>query len=222
MALLRDARPAVGADAGGLAPPGRRAPYVLAENLFRYFWSASKFHKGEEVARVGDEAARVGEPAVGYFARVLVLEHWPLKEPVTIEQFNPDRPAQPLKRTYDHFDIDDVTRQDAAKVLARIGAPAVKTLASPAVLNAESLSVRTCGAYALGRIASDDAVAALAGMLSTSAEWKDRGTAAKALGFALRTNAAARAPLERALGDADPFVRRKAREGLDGKTRLEF
>jgi hypothetical protein len=202
---------------------GGAAPYVLSENLFRYFWSASKYHKEDEIVRVGEEAARVGEPAVGYFAKVLVIDRWPLKEPVTLEQFDPESGSnEPLRRTYTHFDIDDGTRQDAAKVLTRIGAPAVKTLSSPAILRAKKPSVRTYGAYALGRIATDDAVAALASVLATSPEWKDRGAAAKALGFALRTNASARPPLEKALEDSDDFVRRKAREGLDGRTRLEF
>ena len=76
---------------------------------------------------------------------------------------------------------------------------------------------------ALGRIGNDAAVDAVTGVLS-STDWQDRGYAAKALGFALnyKKNARARAPLERAMTDPDDFVRKKAKEGLDGKTKSEF
>lgn len=201
---------------------GGPAPYVLSENLFKYFWSASGAMRRDEVQRVGREAAVVGEPAVGYFADLLVLEKWPLREATVSTSFNPDNATQPLQRTVTHLEIDDVTRQDAALVLAAIGAPAVPTLASPQVLQAPVPSARTYAAYALGRIGDDAAVRALAGLLRSSPEWKDRGAAAKALGFALKSNPSARAPLEAALTDPDAFVRRKAQEGLDGKVSLEF
>ena len=59
-------------------------------------------------------------------------------------------------------------------------------------------------------------------MLRTGTTWQDRGAAAKGLGFALRKNPSARPLLQQALSDRDDFVRRKAQEGLDGKTRIEF
>jgi len=115
-----------------------------------------------------------------------------------------------------------VTRQHAAYVLASIGEPAVPTLASSSVLGSPVSSSRRYGAYALGAIGNDQAVQALGRMLRSSADWQDRGAAAKGLGFALRRNPAARPLLEQALRDADDFVRRKAKEGLEGKTRIEF
>ena len=116
---------------------------------------------------------------------------------------------------------DDVTRQHLALVLASIGKPAVPRLSSPPFLHAAAPSARRYVMYALGRIATDEAVDAVATMLS-SAEWQDRGSAAKALVFALLTNARAKAPLERAKGDPDPYVRKKAGEALEGRTKGEF
>lgn len=200
---------------------GGAAPYLLAENLFRYFWSASTLMKKDEVLRVGKEAAFVGEPAVGYFADLLVLAKWPLRESKTTQVFDPET-GKPRATTITHLEIDDVSRQNAALVLAAIGAPAVPTLASPAVLGAATPSTRTYAAYALGKIGDDASVAALAGVLATGTDWKQRGAAAKALGFALPRNPAARAPLEGALRDPDAFVRRKAQDALDGKGNLEF
>lgn len=201
---------------------GGAAPYLLAENLFRYFWSANSLLKNDEIARVGREAAFVGEPAVGYFADLLVLERWPLREATVTTVFNPDNATKPLQGTVTHLGIDDVSRQNAARVLAAIGAPSVPTLASPRVLRAANASSRTYAVYALGRIGTDDAIRALAGVLRTATEWTERGAAAKALGFALQRAPAARAPLQEALNDPDPFVRKKAQEGLDGKSTLEF
>jgi hypothetical protein len=200
---------------------GGAAPYVLAENLFRYFWSASTLLKKDEVLRVAREAGHVGEPAVGYFADLLLLERWPLREAKTTPVFDPET-GKSKTITVTHLEIDDVSRQNAALVLAGIGPPAVPTLASPAVLATGPSSSRTYAAYALGRIGDDAAVSALARMLREAPEWKDRGAAAKALGFALPTNPAARAPLEAALQDPDRFVRRKAQDALDGTSTLEF
>ena len=200
---------------------GGAAPYLLAENLFRYFWSASTLMKKDEVLRVGREAAHVGEPAVGYFADLLLLERWPLREPKTSPVFDPET-GKSKTITVTHLEIDDVSRQNAALVLAGIGAPAVPTLSSAAVLERGPTSSRTYAAYALGRIGDDASVAALARMVSHAPEWKDRGAAAKALGFALPRNPAARAPLEAALKDPDKFVRKKAQDALDGKSTLEF
>jgi len=201
---------------------GGAAPYILSENLFRYFWSASKAHRRDEVARVGNEARHVGEPAVAYFLKALVTDRWPLQEPLTVEVFNPDDPKHPIKKTFTHYDIDDVTRQHAAYVLAGIGAPAVPALSSPRVLDAPVASARRYGAYALGAIGTDEAIAALARMAREKTDWQDRGAAVKGLGFALRKNPAARPPLEQALQDPDDFVRRKAQEGLSGETKIEF
>ncbi len=201
---------------------GGAAPYVLSENLFRYFWSASRLGKRAEVTRVAYEAAHVGEPAVAYFAEPLVTARWPLKEPLTVDVFNPDNPNKPLHKTFTYFEIDDIARQQAAQVLAAIGAPAVPTLASRAVLSSAVPGARTYAAYALGAIATDDAVAALGRMVREGATWQDRGAAAKGLGFAIHKNEAARAPLEAARQDPDPFVRRKAEEALEGKTKIEF
>jgi HEAT repeat protein len=65
-------------------------------------------------------------------------------------------------------------------------------------------------------------VKALGGLLREGGTWRTRGAAAKGLGFALRKNETARPYLEAALKDPDRFVREKAQEGLDGKTRIEF
>jgi hypothetical protein len=194
---------------------GPAAADVLAANLLRYFWSASKYRGREEVLRVAESARAVGAPAVGYFLNVLVLDSWPLKQPVLIPQ--KDGTTKELTVWVN----DDVTRQHLALVLARIGPPAVPALSAPAVLRAPAPSARRYAIYALGSIASDDAVAAVAGVLS-STDWQDRASAAKALGFALPRNAKARAPLERAAKDDDPFVRKKAEEALAGKSKAEF
>jgi len=201
---------------------GDAAATLLSENLFRYFWRASKGRRRDLIGRVSNEAKFIGAPAVPYFTKALVTDRWPLKEPLTVEVFNPDNPNQPVKKTFTHYDIDDVTRQHAAYVLASIGEPAVPTLASSSVLGSPVSSSRRYGAYALGAIGNDQAVQALGRMLRSSADWQDRGAAAKGLGFALRRNPAARPLLEQALRDADDFVRRKAKEGLEGKTRIEF
>lgn len=201
---------------------GGAAPYMLSENLFRYFWSSSKARRRDRITRVSGEVKFIGEPAVAYFTKALVTDRWPLKEPLTVEVFNPDNPKEPLKKTFTHYDIDDVTRQHAAYVLAAIGEPAVPMLTSSRVLGSSVASARRYGAYALGAIGSDAAVQALGRMLRTAVDWQDRGAAAKGLGFALRKNPAARPLLEQALSDPDDFVRRKAQEGLDGKTRIEF
>lgn len=201
---------------------GGAAPYILAENLFRYFWSASRVNRRDEIARVSEEAARVGEPATAYFAKALVTDRWPLSKPVTVEVFNPDNINKPIVKTFRHYDIDDMTRQHAAYVLATIGSPAVPVLSSPRVLNCDLPSARRLAAYALGAIATDEAVAALGRILRTQGDWQGRGAAAKGLGFALRKNPAARPLLEAALEDPDEFVRRKAKEGLEGRTKIEF
>jgi hypothetical protein len=201
---------------------GGAAPYVLSENLFRYFWSSSKARRRDRIGRVSNEVKFIGEPAVAYFTKVLVTDRWELKEPLTVEVFNPDNPNRPLKKTFTHYDVDDVTRQHATYVLAAIGEPAVPMLASPEVLGSSVPSARRYGAYALGAIGSDPAVQALGRMLRSSPDWRDRGAAAKGLGLAFRKNPAARPLLEQALGDPDDFVRRKAQEGLDGETRIEF
>jgi hypothetical protein len=200
---------------------GGAAPYMLAENLFRYFWSASTLMKKDEVLRVGREAGYVGEPAVGYFADLLLLDRWPLREPKTTSVFDPDT-GKPKTITVTHLEIDDVSRQNAALVLAGIGAPAVPTLSSAPVLQTGPPSSRTYAAYALGTIGDDAAVDALGRMLRGAPDWKDRGAAAKALGFALPKNPRARALLEAALKDPDKFVRKKAQDSLDGKSTLEY
>ena len=194
---------------------GGAAPYVLAENLLRYFWSATSYGGRPEIERVAENARAVGEPAVGYFASVLILDTWPLKEPVLV----PD--AAGGKREIRVWQNDDVTRQHLAIILSAIGAPAVPRLTSPACLHAASVSARRYVLYALGRIATDAAVDALAGML-TEPDWQDRGSAAKALGFALPKNPRAKEPLTRAAADPDAFVRKKAQEALSGKTKSEF
>jgi hypothetical protein len=194
---------------------GGFAPYVLAENLLRYFWSASANKGREEILRLAESARACGEPAVGYFANALVLDTWPLREPVVATL--PDG----TQREFRVWVNDDVSRQHLALVLARIGPPAVPRLSSPGVLFAPSASARRYAAYALGTIATDEAVGAVAGLLSSS-DWQDRASAAKALGFALPKNAKARDPLKRAAADSDPFVRRKAEEALAGKSKAEF
>jgi|GEM_PF-6696699 len=200
---------------------GPAARTVLAENLFRYFWSASGVLKKDEVLRVGQEAAHVGEEATVYFADLLALDKWPLREATEAKVFDPDNATRPASVKVTHLSIDDVTRQNAAVVLALIGPVAVPTLSSPQILSAPRPSSRTYALYALGTIGNDAAVATLGSYLGSGADWKDRGAAAKALGFALSKNPAARTHLERALEDPDAFVRKKAQEALDGRSRWE-
>jgi hypothetical protein len=181
---------------------GGAAPYVLAENLLRYFWSATAWGKREDIYRIADSARAAGEPAVGYFANVLVLDDWPLKEPVTVQVQGGER------KTVTVWKNDDVTRQHLAIVLAGIGLPSVPRLTSPAVLRGQSVGARRYAMYALGSIGSDPAVDALGGMLGAS-DWQDRASAAKPL-------------LEAAVADSDPFVRKKVEEALSGKGKSEF
>ena len=72
-----------------------------------------------------DERQRreVGEPAVALWVKALVTDRWPLSKPVTTKVFNPDKPKEPIEKTFTHYDIDDMTRQHAAYVLATIGEP---------------------------------------------------------------------------------------------------
>lgn len=196
---------------------GGAAPYVLAENLLRYFISATAYGTRQEIARIAVNAKVVGAPAVGYFANFLVLESWPLKEPVKI------RGSDGTVRTLSEWRNDDVTRQQLAIILSAIGPAAVSRLASAPFLRAPQPSARRYVMYALGRIGDDPSIAAL-GTMQGSADWQDRGSAAKALGFALnlRKNQNARPYLERAMADPDGFVRKKAEEALSGKTKSEF
>ncbi len=198
---------------------------MLSENLFRYFWSASKYNKRAEISRVAYEAKAVGEPAVAYFTKPLVTDLWPLPEPVTVQVFNPDNPREPIEKTFQHFDIDDLTRQHATFVLAAIGPPAVPTLTSPAVLRSSVASAPRYAAYALGAIGTPPAIDQLGTLLRTRSDWQDRAAAAKGLGFALRkdpSNAKVRAFLEGARGDPDRFVREKVDEGLAGRTTIDL
>ena len=194
---------------------GGAAPYVLAENLLRYFWSATAWGKREDIYRIADSARAAGEPAVGYFANVLVLDEWPLKEPVTVQVQGGEA------KTVRVWKNDDVTRQHLAIVLAGIGAPAVPRLSSAPVLRGPSVAARRYAMYALGSIGSDAAVDALGGML-TAPDWQDRASAAKSLGFSLKRNPRAKPLLEGAAADPDPFVRKKVEEALSGKGKSEF
>jgi hypothetical protein len=200
---------------------GPAARQVLAENLFRYFWSASKVMKKDGVLRVGQEAASVPDEATVLFGDLLALDKWPLSEATTARVFDPDNATRPGTVTVTHLAIDDVTRQNAALVMALIGPKAVPVLSRPEILGAPRPSARTYAFYALGTIGDDAAVATLERALAGGGDWKDRGAAAKALGFALTRNERARAPLERAAQDPDAFVRKKAEEALQGKSRWE-
>jgi hypothetical protein len=196
---------------------GGAAPFVLSENLVRYFLSASAHGLRSDLNRVALSAQKAGDPAAAYFTNLLALDSWPLKEPVRVKQ--PDGSVKEVTSWVN----DDVTRQHAALVLAAIGEPSVLRLTAPEVLRSPIPSVRRYAMYALGRIGTDPAVDALTGMLS-SPEWQDRGAAAKGLGLALtyRKNERARPGLERAARDGDEFVRNKAQEGLSGRARWEF
>ena len=202
---------------------GGAAPYVLSENLYRYFWSAAMVANETEVDRVADSAATVGEPAVAYFAKTLVLDRVPLREPVTVEIPDPEDFNARIKKTFHHFEMDDKTRQYAARVLAAIGAPAVPTLASDKVLVRARPTSRRYAAYALGRIGTPAAATALTRMLREGADWQDRANAARALGAALDRNPDVRpALLQAAQGDSDAFVRKMAARALAGSDRLDF
>lgn len=147
----------------------------------------------------------------------MIRDSWPLKEPVFVVQ------SDGTRKEFREWTNDDVTRQHLTIIVASIGEPAVARLSSAPYLDAPLPSARHYVLAALGRIGTDAAVDAITRRLS-SADWQDRGYAAKALGFALnfKKNARARAPLERAASDPDDFVRRKAKEGLEGRTKSEF
>lgn len=196
---------------------GGAAPFVLAENLFKYFLSATAWGDRKDIYRIADGARAAGEASVGYFGNLLIRDTWPLHEPIVVRQ------ADGTRKEYREWTNDDVTRQHLTIILAAIGDPAVARLSSEPYLHSPLPSARHYVLAALGRIGNDAAVDVVARVL-TSSDWQDRGYAAKALGFALtyKKNERARAPLERALTDSDEFVRKKAKEGLDGKTKSEF
>lgn len=203
-----------------IADRGGAGPYMLSENLFRHFFTASIYSQPQEVDRVARSAAVIGEPAVAYFTKPLVTDLVPLGKPVVAEVPDPNDPQCRIKKTFHHFQIDDLTRRDAARVLVAIGAPAVPGLASATSLREARPSGRRYAAFALGKIATDEAVAALDRMLRAAGDWQDRAAAVQALGAASRKNATARAPLERALQDPDTFVRKKADQALAGRSKL--
>ena len=196
--------------------------YVLAENLFRHFFTASVYSNRAEIRRVAASVRVIGEPAVAYFAKPLVESLVPLGKPVVAEVTDPDKPDTKIKKTFHHFKIDDFTRRDAAWVLSQIGPPAVPTLSSDKLLRAAPPSGRRYAAMALGKIGDDAAVRALSRHLQTAQDWQDRAAAVKGLGEAMKRNPAARAALERASEDPDAFVRKKADEALSGRTKLPF
>jgi hypothetical protein len=201
---------------------GGAGPYVLSENLFRHFFTASIHSKKSEIKRVAWSAAIIGEPAAAYFAKPLVEDLVPLGKAVIAEVPDPNDPKARIKKTFHHFQIDDFTRRDAARVLVAIGEPAVPTLASPELLQRARPSGRRYAAHALGKIGSDAAVAALERHLDTAPDWQDRAAAVQGLGAALRKNSRVRVILERAAQDPDRFVRKQADEALAGKTKLPF
>lgn len=201
---------------------GGAGPYVLSENLFRHFFTASIHSKKSEIRRVAYSASLIGEPAVAYFAKPLVEDLVPLGKAVIAEVPDPNDPKSRIKKTFHHFQIDDFTRRDAARVLVAIGEPAVPTLSSPALLQKARPSGRRYAAHALGKIGSDAAVTALERHLATAPDWQDRAAAVQGLGAALRKNARAREILERAAQDPDAFVRKQADAALAGKTKLPF
>ncbi len=201
---------------------GGAGPYVLSENLFRYFFQASIHSKKGEVQRVARSAAIIGEPAVAYFAKPLVEDLVPLGKPVEAMVPDPNDPKSRIRKTFHHFQIDDFTRRDAAKVLVAIGEPAVPTLASAPLLTAARPSGRRYAAFALGKIGSPAAVEALARHYAATSDWQDRAAAVKALGAALKKSPEARAVLERATQDPDHFVREQADKALAGRSKLSF
>ncbi|MDA1196087.1 MAG: HEAT repeat domain-containing protein [Planctomycetota bacterium] len=201
---------------------GGAGPYVLSENLFRHFFQASIAAKRSEIDRVARSAAMIGEPAVAYFAKPLVEDLVPLGREVEALVPDPNDPKSRIRKTFRHFQIDDFTRRDAARVLVAIGEPAVATLASEALLAAARPSGRRYAAFALGRIGTDAAVAALVHHYETAPDWQDRAAAVTALGAAAETNAGARAALDRAAQDPDRFVREQAEKALTGRAKLPF
>lgn len=192
-------------------------PYVIAENLLRYFLSASAYGDRRDLSWIAVSAKKIGEPSVGYFGSLLILDQRPLQQAVRLK--GKDGTVK-LVQTWIN---DDVTRQQLAMILAYVGEPAVATLSSDAYLRGSSSNARRYVMYALGRIGSDRAVDALAPMLGAG-DWQDRATAAKSLGVALAAgrNERARAPLLRAANDPDAFVRKKVEEALAGRSKLDF
>lgn len=201
---------------------GPAARQVLAENLFRYFWSASRLMRKDGVLRVGKEVAFVPDEGTLLFGELLALERWPLREATRTLVFDPDNASRPGVATYTHLGIDDMTRQYAAMVLAVAGPASVPVLARPEILGGPRPVARTQAYYALGTIGNEAAVAVLQRELEAARDWQQRGAAVKALGFALPRNPAVRPLVERCLADPDPFVRRKAEEALTGRTRWEM
>lgn len=202
---------------------GGAGPYLLSENLFRHFFTASIYSQKSEIARVAQSAAQIGEPAAAYFAKPLVEDLVPLGKEVIAEVPDPNDPERRIKKSFRHFQIDDLTRRDAALVLVAIGEPAVPTLASPALLRDARPSGRRYAAFALGKIGSDAAVSALTGLYREAADWQDRASAVQALGAALETNPGARPILEEAMErDRDAFVRKQAERSLSGRAKLPF
>lgn len=198
------------------------APYVLSEYLFRHFFTASLHSRKDEIDRVARSVRVIGEPAAAYFAKPLVADLVPLGKAVVVEVPDPKDPSARIKKTFHHFQIDDFTRRDAARVLVAIGPGAVSTLSSPALLRDARPSGRRYAAFALGRIATDEAVDALGRHLAQAPDWQDRAAAAEALGAALEKNERARPLLEGASKDSDPFVRKKAGEALAGRVKIPF
>lgn len=199
------------------------APYVLAENLYGYFFRAAMASNEREIDRVAENAAVVGEPAVAYFAKTLVLDRWPLDKPVTVEIPDPDDLDRRIKRTFHHFVMDDMTRQFAARVLARIGTPSVATLSQDKILRDARPTSRRYAAYALGRIGGEQAIGTLRQMAVKAPDWQDRSAAVLGMGEALERHPTLREDLNRILAsDPDPFVRKKAAEALAGRTRVRL
>lgn len=202
---------------------GGAAPYVMAENLFGYFWRAALVGKKGELPRVAETAQKIGEPAVAYFAKALVTDSWPLKKPITTEVMDPDDLNGRKKKTFTRFVMDDITRRWAAGVLAAVGAPAVPTLASAKVMTLSHPTSRRYAAYALGRIGTPDAVNALGRMLSGARDWQDRAAAATALGQIVDDSPRARQLLlSSADNDPDEFVRKKSNRALAAADKITF
>src|SRR5687767_5441787 len=83
---------------------GGAAPYVLAENLLRYFVSASAYGDRRDLNWIAVTARKIGEPAVGYFGSLLLLDERPLDRPVSV------RDADGNPRELRVWKNDDVTR----------------------------------------------------------------------------------------------------------------
>lgn len=202
---------------------GGAAPYVLSEALFTHYFRAVLSNRRGELPRVAEAAKEIGEPAVAYFAKALVTDSWPLKQPITTEVMDPDDLNARKKKTFHQFVMDDETRRWTAGILAEIGPPAVPTLSSPAVLRRAHRTSRRYAAYALGRIRSPEAIDALVLMLQTSTDWQDRAAAATALGQAVDTDPRAREVLlQAAETDTDRFVRKKANRALAAADEITF